>query len=141
MPDDALAAHFLPPRLGLPVVHQQVAVAQRAGGAEIEDRAVYRPPKHEGGVAKRSKGDDHRLPAHGVVDQLVPHHHLDRIGANVAVEIDHLHRLEIVAARQSASAIDFKLRVVDGWDAVFGRPAGHDLVKGDRRAREVGVPL
>ena len=38
--DDGLAAELLPPRFGLPVPHDEIAVAQVAGGAEVVDRAA-----------------------------------------------------------------------------------------------------
>jgi hypothetical protein len=69
---DGLAGGLLPPRLGLSVVHHQVAVAQLAGRAEVEQGAIERALEDERRVAERTEGHHHRDTAKGIVHDLVP---------------------------------------------------------------------
>ena len=57
--------------------------------------AVQPPVEHHRGIAQRAEGHRHRHPAHGVVDDLVPHQDSQGIGADVAVDCDGDHRLAI----------------------------------------------
>jgi hypothetical protein len=53
--DHCLAAELLPPGLGLPVVHDEIGVAQVAGRAELERRSLDAPVEDEGRVAEGQK--------------------------------------------------------------------------------------
>ena len=94
--DHALAANFLPPAFGLTVVHEQIALAQRTGGAEVQHLSVYGPPVHEGGVAERSIRDYNRFAAYRVVYQLVLNHNLDGVPPCLAVDVHHLHGFQVM---------------------------------------------
>ena len=137
---DSLTGGLLPPGLGLPVVHDQVAVVQPPGGAEIQHLVVEAPVEGDRGVAQRAERDRHRLVAELVVDDLVPGENLDRIGAHEPAGLDDRNRL---AGLQPAVGVGDRqvLRGVDRGNAVLGRAAGEDLRVGHRVPAEVGAEL
>src|SRR5262249_8038823 len=55
--DECLAAELLPPRLALAVVHDQIGVAQVAGGPEREDAPLHAAVERDRRVAERAEGD------------------------------------------------------------------------------------
>ena len=117
----------------------RLLVAQRAGGAEIEHLPVYRPPIHEGGVAQRSKRDDDRFTAHGIVHDLVPNHNLNRVGPHIAADVHDLNGFKVFEP-PVCIAYRLKRRLVDGWDTILGWAAGHNFVEINARAAEIGRP-
>ena len=135
-----LARGLLPPRLGLAVVHDQVAVIEAPGRAEVQHLVVEPTVEGDGGVAERAEGDRHRQIAELVVDDLVPGQDLDGIGAHPPVGLDHGDRLQ---GLQPGIGVGDRhvLRVVDRGDAVLGRTAGQDLRIGHRVPAEVGTEL
>ena len=137
---DPLARGLLPPRFGLPVVHDQVAVIQPPGRAEIQHLVVEAAVEGDRGVAERTERDRHRQVAELVVDDLVPSEDLDGIRAHPPAGLDHGDRLK---GLQPGIRVGDRqvLRVVDRGDAVLGRTAGEDLRVGHRVAAEVGPEL
>jgi hypothetical protein len=90
--DDAFAAELLPPRFRLPVVHDEVGVAQVAGRAEAQRASLHPAVERDRGVAERAERDRNRNTADDVVDDLVPDQDLERVGAATAGERERDHR-------------------------------------------------
>ena len=80
-PHQALTADLLPQRLGDVVPHHQVAVAEQARSAESQALAVHHRVEHQGAVAQRAVGDQHRAAVDLVVDDLMDDEHGQRIEA------------------------------------------------------------
>ena len=119
--DDPLAGELLPPALGLAVVHHEVGVAQLAGGAEIQHRVAHPPVVDNGRVAERAEGNGDGNAARRVVDDLVPHQDLQRIGAVFAAQEHADHGLRVGEMVDLGSGRED--RIVDRGNAVLGRPA------------------
>ena len=88
-----IAPELLPPRLGLPVVHDEIGVAQLAGRAEVERAPLDPAVERDRRVAERAEGDGDGEPAEFVVDDLVPDQDLQRVGARLAADRQLDHRL------------------------------------------------
>ncbi len=73
MAHDSRARKLLPPAFGLAIVHDEIALAQVAGGAEIEQPAPDAPVEHDGGVAERAERHCHGQAADGIVHDFVKH--------------------------------------------------------------------
>jgi hypothetical protein len=120
----------------LAVIHDEIRIAQLAGGAEIEHLAVDPAVEHHGRIAERAKGHRHGNAADHVVDDFMPHHDLQGIGAYVVAHAESNDRLDI-------GQFDFvdggEGGVVDGGNPVLGRPAREDIVEIDRGDGEVGL--
>ena len=121
------------------VVHDQVAVAEQAGGSEGECGVAQAAVEGDGGVAQRAVGDEHRDAADDVVDDLVPEDDLQGVGAHVAVDV------EVHDGR--SVAVD-AVRVADA--DVGGVGERHDLIAQETRVEllelddadaEVGQPV
>src|SRR5262249_26494310 len=82
---------LLPPRFSLPVVHQQVAVAQPPGGAEIQHPPVDRSLKSNRCIAERAEGDSDRYSSDRIIDDLVPDENLDGVGAYIVAHLEEDH--------------------------------------------------
>ena len=135
--DDPFAGELLPPGLRLAIVHDQIAVAQPSGGAEIENLAVKVAVEGDAGVAQGAEGDRYRLTVYFVVDDLVPYEDAQRVGAGHITVAEHDHRVWVFQPLV-AGCYGLKLRSVNRRDAVFGRTAGKNLSPTHRASREVG---
>jgi hypothetical protein len=135
--DDGGAEILLPPALGLPVVHDEVRVAQLARGAEIENQAIDPAIESDRRVAQRAVGDGDRHIAHGIVDDLVPREDPQRVGPRLAGQgerDDRLGRREVYDLADRLEA-----RRVDRRNAILGRAARADFRQVDVALREVGA--
>ncbi len=137
--DDRLAGELLPPRLGLAIIHDQVAVAQAAGGTEVENLVVQLAVEDDAGVAERAEGYAHRQPAYLVVGNFVPHENREWIGARLAVVGEENHWIPVGEPCAGLGHV-FVARQVNRRDAVLGRSSGKDFVPRHRPAGEVGDP-
>jgi hypothetical protein len=120
--DNGLPDSLLPPGFGLPVVHQQIAVAQAAGGAEIQHAAMNRALEVEYAIAERTGGDDEGHATDGVVNDLVPDDDLDGIGPRVGANLDQNDRFDGLEPGTCCGHTD-ELGGINGRDLVFDRPA------------------
>ena len=93
--DDSLAENLLPPAIGVPVVHDEVTVAEEAADAEGVDGVAHAAFEDDGGVAEGAEGDDDRISADDVVDYLVPGHDLEGIGTGVVADPEGDHGLPV----------------------------------------------
>ena len=133
LPDDAGAGELLPPRLGLPVVHDEVAEAKPPRRAEVEHHRVEAAVEDDRGVAEWAERHRDRGAAQLVVRDLVPDEDLERVGARLAAQLDRDDRL--VRVEPFAGLLRRGVPGdVDGRDPVPRGAAGHDL-------REVHGPL
>ena len=136
---DRLTDRLLPPALGLAVVHHQIAVAQPAGGAEIEHLIAHSPIEGDRGVAERTVRDRHGEAADLVVDDLVPDQDLPRITADRAVVLEHDDGLAILHPAVGLAHGD-EAGMVNGGNTVLRRSTRNYLVQGDRVLREISLP-
>ena len=84
--EEQLAPEALVPGCGPAVVHQEVRVEEQAADPEREPLAAHLAAERHGAVAERVVGDRDRNAAQGVVDDLVPDKHAQRVGAGGAPE-------------------------------------------------------
>ena len=70
--DNRRAGELLPPAFALAVIHDEIRMAQLAGGAERQHLAADAPVENDGGVAQRAIGDRDRDLANRVIGDLVP---------------------------------------------------------------------
>ena len=113
---------------------------QAAGGAEVEHLAVEAPVEGQRRIAQRAVGDRDRHASHCVVHDLVPDEDLQGVGPGVAFESDDDHGLT-VPQPTICFANGLEAGLVDGRDAVLGRPARNDLLERDTVLGEIGVPV
>ena len=137
--DDGLARELLPPRFGLAVVHDEVAVSELSGRAEIEQASVQPAVEGDGRVAERTEGDRHRKAVQGVVDNLVPGQDLEGIGLGLSLVLDDDDGLDVFDPLVGRF-LGHELRLVDGGDAVLRRASGEDLLIRNRMLLEVRLP-
>ena len=137
--DDSQSEELLPPGFGLAVVHDEVGMAQLAGGAEIENPRAEPAVEHDRGIAQRAIGDRNRHSADGIVDDFVPHQDAQRVGPGVLADDDRDDRLAPRQALHGGLADRGEFRLVDGGDAVLRRTARADRRKIDPRVRKVGL--
>jgi hypothetical protein len=90
-------------------------------------------------VAERAVGDRDRPAAERVVDDLVPHQDLERVGAGLATELDGQHRL---AVGEPLLGVGLRggLGLVDRGDAVTRRAARLELRQRHAVLREICLP-
>ena len=136
--DDSLAEDLLPPAVGGPVVHDEVAVAEEAADAEGVDGVAHAAFEDDGGVAEGAEGDDDGLSADDVVDDLVPGHDLEGVGAGVVADLEGDHGLP-VGEPVGVVGHRCELGVVDGRDAVSDL-SEEDFGVVDGVLGEVGAP-
>ena len=111
-------------------------MAELTGRAKVEHGTVQAPVEHDRRVAQRAIGDRDGHAADHVVGDLVPRQDPQGIGAAFAGNGQADDRLgvgKIVDLCHRAEA-----RIVDGRDAILGRPAIPDLAEIDQGALEVG---
>ncbi|MPY93721.1 MAG: ATP-binding cassette domain-containing protein [Acidimicrobiia bacterium] len=135
--EDPLPGEVPPQRAGLAVVHDQRAVPQRPGYAEVEHPAVVAAIVGERRVAQRAVGDGNRDAVDRVVDDLVPGEDLHRVRTGVAVDLQHEHGLAVPEEDHVLDGVEAGL--VDGGDAVGGRAAGPQIARHDGRGAEARV--
>ena len=137
--DDGLSGDLLPPGLGLPVPHDEVAVAHLAAGAEVQHPSAHPPVEDDSRVAEGAVGDCDGHAAHLVVDYLVPYEDGQGVGPGVPVYLQAQDGLVLSHVLGSASHFHV-LRVVDRGDLVAQRAAGNDLAVEHRVLGEVRLP-
>ena len=144
--DDRLACDLLPPALRLAVPHDQIAVAQVAGRAEVVHGAIrlQAAVEGDGGVAERAERHEPRPTAEHVVDNLVPDHDLQGIGPRHTGPIGLVlgqgdHRLGRIQPAVRISDRD-GAGIVDGGNPVARGATGQDLVQRHAGAGEVRRP-
>ena len=101
----------------VPVVHDEVTVAEEAADAEGVDGVAHAAFEDDGGVAEGAEGDDDGLSADDVVDDLVPGHDLEGVGTGVVADLEGDHGLP-VGEPVGVVGHGCELGVVDGRDAV-----------------------
>ncbi len=137
--DQGIASELLPPGLRLPVVHDEVGVAQLPGRPEVEHPAVDAPVEGDRRVAEGAEGDGDRSVAETCVDDLVPGQDLQRIRTALALDRDLDHRL---AVREELDLVRAGVaRLVDRRDSVLGWAPGLELLERDALLREIRLPL
>ena len=139
VPHHGLATDLLPQALGRAVVHDQVAVAQRARNAELEHLALDHTLVGQRRVAERTERHYEGYPTHDIVDHLMPGQNLERIRARVAIHLHHNHG-SLVAVEIGHLGQALELRLVDRLNAVSGRPPGDELVHVDQADLPVRPP-
>ena len=135
--NDSGAGELLPPALGLAVVHDEIAVAQLAGGAEIEHPAVEPPVEHDRRVAERTVGHGNRRAAHRVVHDLVPDQDAQGVRAGILSDLHADDRFGVREVLGFGERHEFG--IVYRRYPVLRRSARHDLGKRDGVPREIGL--
>ena len=90
-----LAADLLPPRLRLPIPHQQIAKPQIARNPEIQRPPVQLPSERNRAIAQRAIGNRHGDAAHNIVHNLMPHHNRQRIRPRLPLNLYRHHRIVV----------------------------------------------
>ena len=87
---DRLAGKLVPQAVGLAIEHQLVGAVEEAGGAEDKRRipAIDLGLEKDAGAAQSAVGERHRHAADDIVEHFVPAHDAERIGPNVAVDLN-----------------------------------------------------
>jgi hypothetical protein len=116
-PDDGPALHLRPQGVALAVIHHEVALVEFARGAEIEHRAGDSPLEDDARVAERAKRDGDGKAAHDVIDDLVPHEDLQRIGTRIVLDLQGQHRF-LSGEPRRRHGWGNERRLVDGRDTV-----------------------
>ena len=135
---------MLPPAIALPVVHDQVAIAQETRHAEIERRLVHLARKHDAAIAERTIGNGDRLIRQPVIDDFMADQDAKRVGPGLAIKLDRDdRRLRLQPVAGNGDGIEF--RVIDRRDAVLIRAtlqhfAAKEEFIGIARMAEIGLP-
>ena len=70
--DNGLAGELLPPAHGLAIIHNEIGIAEKARGAEVQRFSGDAPVEDNGRIAERAIGDGDRPASHSVIDYFVP---------------------------------------------------------------------
>ena len=133
------AGELLPPGFGLAVIHHKVAVAQAAGGAEVEHHVAHPPIEHDARVAQGAEGNGDRPAGNLVVDDFVPYQNGQRIGPSLSAMFVDDDRIRVrQPVRRSGDR--FEARGVQGRNAVLGRASGNDFGQVNGAFGEIGLP-
>ena len=137
-PTRAGAGELLPPRLGLPVVHDEIAQTKPPRRSEVEHHRVEAAVEDDRGVAERTERDRDRGAAQLVVRDLVPDEDLERVGAGLPAPFDRDDRLARIEPFRGLLHRGVAGEV-DGRDPVPRGSAGHDLREVHDPILEVGL--
>lgn len=129
---------LLPPCFCLPIVHQQVAIAQSPRGAEIKWAAIHRGVEYNGCIAQWAEGDNHWTIGDHIVDNFVPHQNLERVNARLILLLKDDYRF--LCTKPFICLVNrHKLRVINGMYAIFRRATGKDFTVRNAVNRKIGA--
>lgn len=119
----------------MPVIHNEVGIAQFSRGAEVQKLTVEPAVIDDGRVAQGTKRDADRHTANRIVDNLVPNQDAQRVGLRLTID-DQPNNRRCVHKFLFRGDLD-EFVVVDRWNPVFRRTARKELIKRDDMLGEI----